>query len=62
MCLGGKTPDLYSASSGRGRFEPAPCSWAEGLAPLDSWAAMAELATSINISGVVVEPPAPIDS
>lgn len=49
MCLGDESPDPCSISSIRGRFEPALCSWEEGLAPDSSW-------------GTMVEPPASASS
>ena len=57
--LGGEPPDLCSASSGQGHFEPAPRSWAEGLAPLGPWGTTAEPPTSAGTSGAAAKPPVP---
>ena len=62
MCLGGEPLDLCSASLERDRFEPASCSWAEGLAPLRSWGTTAEPPASAGTSGGAVEPPTPVGS
>ena len=62
ICLECETPDLCSTSSGRGYFEPTPCSWAEGLAPLESWGATVEPPTSTGTLGAAIEPPTSIGS
>ena len=51
-----------STSSGWGRFEPAPYSWAEGLAALASEGMAMELYPSVCTSGAMVDPPAPAGS
>lgn len=60
--FGGEPPNLCSAWSRRGHFEPTPCSWAEGLALLGSWGTTAEPPASAGTSGTVVELSTPVGS
>ena len=60
--FGDEPPDPYPDSSGRDRFEPAPCSWAGGLVSLISQGVATEPPLSVDASGVVVDPPAPVSS
>ena len=61
-CFGDEPPDSCSNSSGRDRFEPAPCSRAEGLASLTSEGAAVKPPLSVDTLGVAVDPPAPTGS
>ena len=51
-----------STSLGQGRFELAPCSWAEGLTALASKGAAMEPPSSIGTSGAAIDSPAPTGS
>ena len=60
--LGDEPLGCFSTSSGWGHFEPAPCSWAEGLTSLTSQGAAVEPPPSIGALDVVAGPLTPVVS
>ena len=60
--MGDEPPASCSTSSGRGYFEPTPCSRVERLTYLVSEGAAAEPPLSAITSGMATDPPTPVGS